>query len=59
MIPFSLSRGYYLSDREFLDPANVPILCKSEEDVFAALGMPYIQPNERGLVDMSLLKARK
>lgn len=55
--PLHCFRGFHLSDKEFVDRGrspNVPIVCKSEADVFTALGLPYMEPNERGLVDIPL-----
>jgi DNA polymerase (family 10) len=43
----ALKRKLSLSDQSFLRPDGSELLCASEEEVYAALGMPYIPPELR------------
>ena len=56
--PLRVHRGIHLSDRGMydLDRGNVPIPCRTEEDIFAALDMEYKPPSGRVLVDIKFPK---
>ncbi|MBC7810125.1 MAG: DNA polymerase/3'-5' exonuclease PolX [Burkholderiales bacterium] len=45
----ALDKGLSLNEHEFSDPQGEkePILCATEEDVYAAVGLPYIAPELR------------
>jgi DNA polymerase (family 10) len=53
----ALKRGLSLSDQAFLKPDGSELLCASEEEVYATLGLPWIPPElreDRGEVQAAL-----
>jgi DNA polymerase (family 10) len=53
----ALKRGLSLSDQAFLRPDGSELLCASEEEVYATLGLPWIPPElreDRGEVQAAL-----
>ncbi len=56
----AIKRGLSLSDQSFLRPDGSEILCASEEEVYALLGLPWIPPElreDRGEVQAALAGA--
>ena len=42
-----VSRRMHLSDKGLFDSSNALVPCVTEADVFAAMGVPYLEPSER------------